>query len=72
MSPDVLFPVPFRRYLPLYYMARGANWTESNVDGQFKPLKIGLGIKLGMLIGGLSLGGILTILFIVLLVKYKK
>lgn len=72
MTPDLLFPVSHTMYLPIYYMRRGTTWTDSQIDAIFKPLKLGLGFKLGLLIGGLVLAFILGTLTIVLGIKYKK
>lgn len=29
MSPDLLFPIEYNRYLPIYYMYRGTNFTDA-------------------------------------------
>jgi len=53
-------------------MARGGNWTDSQVAAQFGDLKMGLSIKLGILIGGIALGVILLGLGVFFFFRYKK
>lgn len=46
--------------------------TEEKVNELFGPLKIGIYLKLGVLIGGCILGGLLSIAAGYLFYKYKK
>lgn len=72
MEPDILFPTQFTRYIPVYWMYRASNWTNEQADAQFGGLKTGLNVKLIIEIVGISIGGILVVLGIVLTIQYKK
>jgi len=57
-------------YLPIYYMARGANLTSDQVDALFGELKMGITLKTWLFPVGLGLGLLMVALTVFLIYRY--